>query len=139
LGAQPGALRLTFTYRGSEIRLTSAARVDMVTLPSDGLRTIEARSGFWYEMLDEHGTPIYRRVIENPVRMSAEVRSDDPDRPLTREAIANPEGLFVLQVPDLKAARILAFYSSPLDPSKALEPARMIAQFDLRQPPTAAA
>ena len=138
MGAQPAALRLTFTYRGTEIRLTSVARVDMVTLPSDGLRTIEPRSGFWYEMLDEHGNPLYRRVIENPVRMSAEVRSDDPDHPLTREVIASPEGLFVLHVPDLKAAQTLAFYSSPLEPSKALEPARVIAQFDLRQPPTAA-
>ena len=129
------SLRLTFSYEGSDVRLVSRQSVEMVPPPSDHLRTLEGQTGFWYELRDAEGRTLYRRITETPVKFAAEVRSDDPRRPLTWEKVSRPQGHFVLLMPDLDQARTLVLFSSPLEPEAAAKPAKEIARFDLQQGP----
>jgi hypothetical protein len=39
---------------------------------------------------------LYRRIAQNPMHSSAELLTDDPDRPLRRVEIPDPRGEFVL-------------------------------------------
>lgn len=133
--AKQQALRLTLSYEGTAIRLDAIDRLESVSLPSDPLRDVENRVGFWYEVLDQQGRALYRRVIESPIRFSAEVRSDEPGRPLTRQPVQNPQGVFVLQVPYFEQAQALVLFSSPSEPSRVSEAAREIARFDLKPLP----
>lgn len=124
-------LRLTFSYEGSDVRLVSLQSVEMVPLPSDPVYAQEPRTGFWYEVRDTKGRTLYRRATQNPIKFAAEVRSDDPERPLMWQKVSEPKGSFVLLMPDLKEAQTLVLFSSPLDPEKAAGLANEIARFDL--------
>ena len=71
-------------------------------------------SGFWYELKDSKNKTLFRRVIENPLQHYVEVRSNNPDRPFTWEKLAKPSKIFILLVPELKEARDISLFSSPL-------------------------
>lgn len=122
------ALRLIFEYEGDHISLVSARRVAMMVPPSDPLAARRRESGFWFELKDGSGKTLYRRVTHDPIQRAVELRSDDPDRPFTREDVKNPAGTFVLLVPDLAEAREVALSSSPPG-REALAPAKEIARF----------
>jgi hypothetical protein len=135
-GSQGGtsAMRGTFTYVGSAVQLVSMDRLEMVPPPSDPTPAQLRLTGFWYELRDAQGRTLYRRVIQNPMQ-AAEVRTDDPRRPLARQAISQPRGSFILLMPDLPEGESLVLFSSPLEPEAIAAPAQEIARFDLRQPP----
>lgn len=128
-------LRLTLTYEGSDLRLTSRENVQMVSPPSDPIRPQKGETGFWYEVRDGEDRTLYRRVIQNPIKFAVEVRSDDPERPLAWQEVSEPRGEFILLVPDLDRAHMLVLFSSPLEPGVAPRPAKEIARFDLVQGP----
>ena len=129
------SLRLTFTYEASNIRLVSKQSVEIASQPTDPLEPEEGTTGFWYEVRDEEGLTIYRRIIQNPIKFAAEVKSDDPDRPFAWEEVRDPRGSFFLLIPDLKDARSLILVSSPLKFGAPLEPAEELARFDLMKAP----
>jgi hypothetical protein len=128
-------LRLTFSYEGSDLRLISRQRVEMMSPPSDPVQAQKEQTGFWYEVRDAEGRTLYRRVIQNPIKFAAEVRSDDPERPLAWQEVSEPRGNFILLMPDLDRAHMLVLFSSPMEPGAALGPAKEIAHFDLAQGP----
>lgn len=137
------AVRITIAYRGKELRLADRQTVAMRTLPTHSLIAPEDQPGFWFQVEDAGGRVLYRRIMENPIRVDAETVSDDPRRPLMRVEIKNPEGVFFLLVPLLREAAVVRVYSSPLEPGKAGDPAREILAFDLfggsgggQEPPT---
>jgi hypothetical protein len=128
-------LRLTFAYRGQEIELVSTQAVDMKVPPADALRWDEKSSGFWVVLRDAGGRPLYRRVTSDPIQTSVEFPSDDPKRPLARQDVASPEGVFVVLVPDLPQARTVALFSSggASGQERTVVAAREIASFDLKR------
>ena len=126
----PAALRLTFAYDGSDLWLESEVRLDMPAPVSDPLEH-EAEAGFWSELRDSDNTPLYRQVIQNPIRYDAEVYSDESDPPIQRQPLDNVSGSFDLVVPDLAEAQTIALFSSPPGPEALGEPATELGVFEL--------
>ena len=94
-------LRLTFAYRGRDIRLVASRRVAMIAPP--GVTPVPARgqSGYWCELRAGTGDLLFHRVLSSPVRTDVEVFSDDARQSMTRLPVAAPEGQFDVLVPDL--------------------------------------
>ena|SRR5690242_9172615 len=126
----PPALRLTFSYDGSDVRLESELRLEMPAPPSDPLEHPD-EAGFWSELRDENDTPLYRQVVQNPIRIDAEVYSDESDPPIQRQRLDGVGGTFDLVVPDLPEARTIALFSSPLEPETVGEAATELGVFEL--------
>lgn len=124
-------VRVTIAYRGQDLRLASRQTVTMRTLPSHELQVPEKQSGFWFQVEDGSGRVIYRRVMQNPIRYDTETISDDPQHPLMRVEVADPDGMFFLLVPLLREAQVVRVFSSPLEPHKDADPAVEILAFDL--------
>lgn len=130
-GVAEVALRLVFSYEGSDVRLVSRHRVRTSALPSDPTRTGEGQAGFWVEVRDSEERVLYRRVMPNPIASAVEVRSDDPERPLSWRELKQPRGSFTLLVPDLGTASSLVLFGSPGRRGAPTGPAREIGRFDL--------
>ena len=123
------ALRFLFDYEGTEVRLLSRQSVLMVLPPTDALEGLEGQAGFWYELRDATGTPLYRRIVRNPIQVHIEVHEADSTSP-TRRLVEAPQGVFSALVPDLPQAEVIALCSSPL--TKAYGPVQAIATFGVR-------
>ncbi len=129
--APPRALRLFFSYRGPEIVLESSEEVDMTPPPADSVERSERTSGFWYELRDASGKALFRRITQNPIRASAEVLTDDRERPIAREEVSELVGHFVLIAPNEPDAATVALVGSAPGVDSLAAPAQEIAQFDL--------
>jgi len=74
----PGkAQRALVKFDGEAFELISLSSLDTVLPPSDDLPEAGAVSGFWFELQDGDGIPIYRRVVGDPVRLVFEGPSDE--------------------------------------------------------------
>lgn len=127
-------MRLTFSYEGSNVRLASMQKIEMLAPQSDTIRVQEGQAGFWYELRDVEGRTLYRRVIQNPIKFAFEVRSD-PERPLAWKKVSGPRGEFVLLMPELEQAKTLVLFSSPLEPEGSPGPAKELTRFNLEEGP----
>jgi hypothetical protein len=130
------ALRLTFEYEGSTVKLVSTQKVDMILPPSHPLETKEEQSGFWFTLSDAQGKPVYRRIVNNPIRYDREVFSNDAKHPsIMRVPVKKPKGTFVMLVPDVAEARTVQLFSHPLEPEAAARglAARELARFTITQ------
>jgi hypothetical protein len=127
------ALRLTFEYEGSSVRLVSSQTVDMILPPSHPLEARENETGFWFTLADAAGKPVYRRIVQNPIRLDREVFSQDPKKSIHRLDQPKPKGSFVVLVPDFAPARTLILFSHPLELKSAAAPARELRRFNLSE------
>ncbi len=128
----PRALRLFFSYRWPEIVLESADEVDMTPPPADPVERSDRTSGFWYELRDKSGKALYRRASQSPIRTSAEILTDDREKPIVREEISDLAGHFVLIAPNLPEASTVALMGTQPRADSLAEPAEELAQFDLQ-------
>ena len=106
------AWRLTFRVEDDRIQVVAQERLTMAVLPSEELSQEDARSGFWHELQDSAGRPLYRRVTSNPLSTAVEVPTDDPEQPLAYEQVARPARMFSVVVPDLPEGRSVALFVS---------------------------
>ena len=127
-------LRLLFSYHDAEMELIDRQSVETAPPPSDAL-VGRPEAGFWYELRNTDEQVLYRRLAQNPMRGSAEVLTEDRERPIARERLSEVRGEFVLHVPDLRAARSLVLFASPLEPERLSEPAEEIGRVDLTEEP----
>jgi hypothetical protein len=125
------AVRVTLSYQGKELRLVSRKVLSMRTPPSAPLEISEKQAGFWFQIEDANGHPLYRRVMQNPIQFDTETPSDDPERPLKRVPLREPRGTFYLLVPLLREARTVRIFSSPFELEKAMESAGEIMRFNV--------
>jgi hypothetical protein len=113
------ALRLTFSYKGDRVTLESREELDMTPLPSDTdvpdgrERGPVAQLGARLELVDPEGRVLYERVTRHLIPESIEGPTDEPERPLTRRAIAQTAGVFDVVVPLLQGAHELVLYRGP--------------------------
>ena len=126
----PHALRLTFAYRGTQIRLVGVERIAMIVPASIDETTDATTSGYSFALLDANGRAIYRRPLHNPIRIDAEVFSPGKDRPIERVPMSTSEGRFTLLVPDLPDAHGFSL-SGPIDPARGHEPASELLHLDV--------
>ena len=127
------SLRLVFSYEGLDVHLDSIQKVNIISPPSDWLEPNEGEPGFWYELRDNEGQTVYRRLTTNPIKFQVEVRTEDEDRPLAWVNAEEPKGMFVLLVPDLLDAKDFVLVSSPIDKGSPVDPAKEIARFSLKE------
>jgi hypothetical protein len=126
-------LRLTFEFKGADVRLIARQSVDMMAPPSDQIDEYSDHAGFWIELRDGSDRVLYRRVGQNPIATDREAPSGDPQRPFTHVPDDRKQGVFTVLVPDLKDARELRLMGSPSDaPARA---AREILRMDLASRP----
>jgi hypothetical protein len=125
------ALRITCTYAGQGIKLESVEQIEMTVPPTDGLEYSANESGFWVELRDNSDKAFYRRIIDNPIRRTIEVRTDNPNEPFEWHDIDQPEGRFTFLLPDTSEARNLVLFSSPSTKGEELTVAAEIARFDV--------
>jgi len=123
------AIRFRFEYGSGGVRLVSRQPVNLILPPSDNLAG-RAHSGFWFELRDGGDRVLYRKVLNNPIRVDHEVFADPGASPV-RVAANKPAGEFWVLAPDRPDARSLVLHSSPLDPGRSHEPASVLARFDL--------
>jgi hypothetical protein len=132
------AFRLQFAVDWPRIRLVGRQTLEMRAPPPDVILSEEraprlARkpvlSGYWIELRDGRGRPLYRRVLYDPLGTSLEAPTEDGS--WTRVTVEQPSNLFSVVVPNLPNARSVALVGSP--PDRQLEPARDLAVFDLVQ------
>ncbi|WP_309060085.1 hypothetical protein [Streptomyces sp.] len=131
----PHAVRLIFEYEGTDIRLVSRQRVEMIPPPSDRLADQRSAQGIWAEVRDAGHNALYRCVLHDPVRHDVEVFSEDSDRSIARVPVETPRGTFAILVPDIEAADHVALVGSPIGRTPGLAPPAELARFDLRPGP----
>ncbi len=125
------ALRLTFEYSDDEIELRSLRRLAMIPSPPHPLVPDREERGFWIVLADANGRPLYRRVMENPIRGDFEVVTGDPDRPLARIPREEKKGTFFVVVPDIPGARTVAVFGAGAGTEQRAAPTRELSRFDL--------
>jgi hypothetical protein len=106
------AWRLTFRVEDDRVQMVAQERLRMAVLPSEELDQEDARSGFWHELQDSAGRPLYRRVTSNPLSTTVEIPTDDPEQPFAYEQVTRPAGTFSVVVPDLPEGRSVALFAS---------------------------
>lgn len=104
------SLRLTFAYRGSDVRLVHAERVAMITPAPPAEAPGRGQAGYWVEVLDDHGNLLYHRPLHDPTRESIEVFGDEPGEPIYRVDNPDREGEFDVLVPDYPNAAEFALH-----------------------------
>jgi hypothetical protein len=125
------AIRIAIGYEGTRLRIASRKVVAMRTPPSDPLVVPERQTGFWFQVEDIAGRALYRKVMDNPIRFDTETPSDDPEKPLHRERLAEATGTFLLLVPLSPQAHTVRIFSSPPGPEQSFQPAQEVLTFPL--------
>jgi hypothetical protein len=105
-------LRVTFRIDGEQIEIIDRERVAMMLPPSDELEADLPRSGFWYELQDSDGNPLYRRMTSNPMSRQVEVPTGDPEQPLAYQEVERLSRVFSVIVPDVPEGRSVVFFAS---------------------------
>src|SRR3954468_9442737 len=111
----PRAIRLTFSYVGSRIELISAEQLTKLVPPSDPIRQVSERSGFWFELRGRDEEPIYRQVMRHPIQIDHEVFPEDPAGEIVREPVKDPKGVFSIVIPEISEARTVSLVGSSLE------------------------
>jgi len=106
------AIRLTFSYKGTEIKLISQDKFEKILPPSSN---ISNRSGFWYEVAGDKQNVLYQRIISNPIQTDIEVFTNDSKESIMRQKISQIEGVFSILIPDLPEAKTFSLFSSPIE------------------------
>ena len=107
------SLRLTFAYRGRDVRLVSALRIAMIAPPPVTPAPVQGQSGYWCELRGATGDLLFHRAFSSLVRTDVEVFADDAGQSMRRVPVLAPEGQFDVLVPDLPEARTLFLFGTP--------------------------
>ncbi len=106
----PRAWLLVFEYDEGGVRLVERQRIEMLAPPDDSELTQQGRAGHWIELRNSNGEALYRQVIAQPFRVSAEVFSPREGATPRRAPVEVVEGRFQVVVPDLPAATDVVFF-----------------------------
>lgn len=121
----PQALRVTFGYQGTQIRVIGTERVAMVAPAATAAPPETGQTGYWFTILDSAGRVIYHRPLHSPIRVDVEAFSPDARQSITRVPVPTTEreGRFTVLVPELADAQTFELHG-PADPDRPDEPAR---------------
>ncbi len=114
----PVALRYTFEFEGTNVRILRQRRLDKQTSPSYPREGADDESGFWVELRDTSQKVLYRRVMDDPT-LRYEAPVDDNGALRTLE-IGGRRGTFSVVVPFLPQARTLMVWASRPEDAAAL-------------------
>lgn len=123
----PAAWRLTFEYEGDSVRLVDRQPVSMLAPVDDAELLARGEDGYWIEVRDDEGHPLYQQVLHQPLQTHYEVFSPEPG--VSPQLVPNPDsrGAFQAVVPDLPNGAVVVVQGPPpvddADESNALSPA----------------
>lgn len=128
----PLALRLTFSYRGSEVELVDSQTVEKAIPPTDPLESAQQATGFFIELHDRNDALVFRRAVFSPLRDSIEVFAPRGTGSISRRTIDEPSGTFSIVVPAMREAPSLVLRDDATDqgPDKTFRSAEL-GRFDL--------
>ena len=107
----PVALRYTFEFNDTAVRILRRRTLDKQTAPSYAWEGAVGESGFWVELRDASQKVLYRRVMDDPTfRYEAPV--DDNGALRSQQTTARRIGTFTVVVPFLPLARTLMVWAS---------------------------
>ena len=133
------AVRLTIRYGGDGFEVVKRTRVRKVVPPSAPLLDDDdVEVGCWAEVR-AGGRSVYRHLLTDQLGRDVEVFTSDPDRPISRVAVADPIGVFTVVVPVFDDADEIAIVGPSRDAPERRRrkastepPVRDLATFDLR-------
>jgi hypothetical protein len=106
---------MTFQVSDGDVQLVRTERLNMICPPAIGERPEAGKhGGFWVELRDAEGRPLFHRVLHLPLADSVEVFS--PDGTIKREF--GPSGssrVFEVLLPDHEDASSVALMGEYLD------------------------
>jgi len=126
----PQAIRLTFSYQGSQIGLLGAETIAMTVPASSPLAPQPGQTGYWLEVHDAAGRLLYHRPLHNPIAIDVEAFSQTPGASIARVPRAASEGRFNVLIPDTGDARSFTL-RGPADPTRSDEPAQELLRIDV--------
>ena len=126
----PQALRVTFGYQGSQVRVLGSERVAMLVPAPAGDPPAAGQTGYWLEVRDAAGRVMYHQPLQDPLQTSVEVFAPDPRQPITRMPNPVREGRFTAIVPDSPDAEVVELYG-PSDPGRPDEPSQALVRADV--------
>lgn len=107
------AIRLTFSYEGNDIKLISKQNIEKVLQPPSLQSHIQqGQTGSWYELSDENQRLLHRQIIDNPIKVDAEVFSDTES--ISRVKLSEIRGTFSIVVPNIPESKNFDLFSSPV-------------------------
>jgi hypothetical protein len=128
-------IRLTFSYEGNNIKLISKQNIEKVLQPSTQFHIQKNQTGSWYELSDDQQHLLHRQIIDNPIKIDAEVFSDNTTESISRHRLSDIRGTFSIVVPDIPEGKKFDLFSSPVisEGIRGLqEPATKIFHLDLK-------
>jgi hypothetical protein len=126
----PQALRVTFGYQGSQVRVLGSERVAMLVPAPAGDAPAAGQTGYWLEVRDAAGRVMYHRPLQDPLQTSVEVFAPEQHLPITRMSNPVREGRFTAIVPDTPDAEVVELYG-PADPGRPDEPSQALVRADV--------
>jgi hypothetical protein len=107
------AVRLTIRYGGDRFEVIKRSRVRKPLPPSAPLLDDhEHQLGCWAEVRRD-GRGVHRPLLVDRLGRDVEVFTSDPDRPISRVAVADPVGTFTLLVPLIDNADEIVIVGPP--------------------------
>ena len=125
------AYRVTFSYEGDKVTLVSQQRVEVILHPPHPVEGNEGQAGFWFTVHDAKNQPVYRRLMQSPIRHDVEVFSAEGDKSIHRQPFERPKGAFTILVPEIEGAQSVSISSHPLKPGAMHLPASEIGRFKI--------
>lgn len=101
---EPRAWRLTYTFDAQGVRLAAQQQVATTAPPDDGPRIPSGAAGYWVELRDGEGAPLYRQLLSDPFHPVLEAHSPEPGTSPTHVPVREPSGAFQVVVPALPEA-----------------------------------
>jgi hypothetical protein len=130
------ALRVTFVFEDSNIRIASVTRVDMRVPAASTPIPQEGQVGSWFEVRDGKGALLYHRPLHDPMRLDVETFGDKPGDPLRHVPARQAKGEFEVLIPDLPDAEQFRLYGPRASQEKGLSRSAVLAEHrfdDLRK------
>lgn len=109
------AIRLTFDYSGTDVRLVESQRVEMIAPPAERTILGERQVGSWIEIRDAEKRVLYQQALHRPIRFDVEVAEASETRKMQWHPLPHRKGTFEVVVPDIAEAESIILYSSPPD------------------------
>jgi hypothetical protein len=119
------ALRLLFSYSGTDVHLVTVQRVEMLAPAAETTTIEEGQTGSWVEIRSVDQYVLYQRVLHNPIAFEVEAAQDPDSGRMRWHPVEHPEGTVELVVPDLAQAETLRLYASPRWGERATELVRL--------------
>jgi hypothetical protein len=124
---------LTFRSTDDAIELADVQQVIQWVPPSEYLEERGDRSGYWLELRNAAGAPLFREDLPPTLGEDYEIFPEDPAGEIVRRPGTRRTHTFTIVVPEMTEAQQLALVGSPVVAERRSEAAADLATFDFAE------